>query len=168
MSQMRILKDQPLWLQFSPHILAQASLCALGFAYYAQIVDQLEPCILCLYQRIPFAVVIVLGLVGMFRPAYLRYLLPLAGLAFAIGAGIAIYHVGVEQHWWESSCGGELTTGITTSDLLAGLQEKPAKSCDELEWALFGVSMATYNVAYSWALALFSFAGARKLWKSQG
>lgn len=157
------LKDQPLWVQFSPHIMAQVGIVALAVAYYAQIVNGLEPCILCLYQRVPFGIVIVLGLIGMFRPRDLGWILPLGGVVFLVGSGIAFYHVGVEQHWWESSCAGELTTGISTGDLMAGLQEKPPKSCDELEWTLFGVSMATYNVAYSWALALFCFAGAKKL-----
>ncbi|NQV99001.1 MAG: disulfide bond formation protein B [Rhodospirillales bacterium] len=154
---------QPLWLQFSPHIIAQAAIAALAVAYYAQIVNGLEPCILCLYQRVPFALVIVLGLIGMFRPAHLRWLLPLAGLSFLVGSGIALYHVGVEQHWWESACAGELASGLSAGNLMAQLQQKPPKSCDELEWALFGISMATYNVAYSLALAVFCFAGAWKL-----
>lgn len=163
MTNTTLSNNQPLWLRFSPHIMAQAAIAALAIAYYAQIVQGLEPCILCLYQRVPFGIVIVLGLIGMFRPAQLHWILPLAGLAFLAGSGIAFYHVGVEQHWWESSCAGELATGITTTDLFAALQEKPAKSCDELEWALFGISMATYNVVYSLALGVFCFAGVKTI-----
>ncbi len=154
---------QPLWLRFSPHIMAQAAIAALAVAYGAEIIYGLEPCILCLYQRIPFAVVIVLGLVGMFRPALLGWILPLGGLAFLTGSGIAFYHVGVEQHWWAFACTGEAGGQMSTGNLMAQLQVKPPKACDELEWALFGISMATYNVFYSLALAVFCFAGALKL-----
>ncbi len=157
------LKSQPLWLQFSPHIITQAAIAALAIAYYAQIVEGLEPCILCLYQRVPFALVIGLGLVGMFRPVHLKFVMPLAGLIFLAGGGIALYHVGVEQQWWQSSCGGELAGQLSTIDLMVQLQQKPAKACDELEWALFGISMATYNVVYSLALSVFCLAGACKL-----
>ena len=155
--------NQPLWLRFSPHLVAQAGIAALATAYYAQIVYGLEPCILCLYQRIPFAIAIGLGLVGMFRPATLRWVLALAGLAFLAGSIIALYHVGVEQHWWESTCAGDLPSQMSTANLMEQLQMKPEKACDELEWALFGISMATYNVPYSLGLAVFSFFGAYKL-----
>lgn len=153
----------PLWLRFSPHVMAQAAIVALAVAYWAQIVNGMEPCILCLYQRVPFAIAIALGLVGMFRPALLHWILPLGGLAFLNGSGIAFYHVGVEQHWWAFACTGEVASQMSTSNLMAQLQVKPPKACDELEWALFGISMATYNVFYSLALAGFCFAGALKL-----
>ena len=156
-------KFQPLWLRFSPHIIAQVGIIALAVAYYAEIIHALEPCILCIYQRVPFAVVIVFGLVGMFRPALLHWLLVLAGVAFLTGSGIAVYHVGVEQHWWVSACGGDLAGQMSTTNLMQQLSMKPVKSCDELEWALFGTSMATYNVFYSLALSIFCFAGVHKL-----
>ena len=156
-------KFQPLWLRFSPHIIAQVGIIALAVAYYAEIIHALEPCILCIYQRVPFAVVIVFGLVGMFRPALLHWMLVLAGVAFLTGSGIAVYHVGVEQHWWVSACGGDLAGQMSTTNLMQQLSMKPVKSCDELEWALFGTSMATYNVFYSLALSIFCFAGVHKL-----
>jgi disulfide bond formation protein DsbB len=156
-------KFQPLWLRFSPHIIAQVGIIALAVAYYAEIIHALEPCILCIYQRVPFAVVIVFGLVGMFRPALLHWMLVLAGVAFLTGSGIATYHVGVEQHWWVSACGGDLAGQMSTTNLMQQLSMKPVKSCDELEWALFGTSMATYNVFYSLALSIFCFAGVHKL-----
>jgi len=42
-------------------------------------------------------------------------------------------------------------------------EARPTKTCDEFDWALFGVSMATYNVATSLALAVGSFWGAEKI-----
>ena len=155
--------EQPVWLRFSPLIIAQAGIGALFVAYYAEVVHQLEPCILCIYQRVPFALVIVFGLTGIFRPALLKWVLLFAGIVFLVGSGIAIYHVGVEQHWWASSCTGGLVSKLSTTSLLQELQKKPIKPCDELEWALFGVSMAIYNVFYSLALSIFCFLGVNEL-----
>ena len=155
--------EQPIWLRFSSLIITQFSIGALLVAYYAEIIQHLEPCILCIYQRIPFALAIIFGFTGIFRPTLLKWTLLFAGIAFLVGSGIAVYHVGVEQHWWESSCTGELVSKISTTSFLQELQKKPVKSCDELEWALFGVSMASYNGFYSLALSIFCFLGVNKL-----
>ncbi len=87
-----------------------------------------------------------------------------AGVAFLAGAEIAFYHVGVEQHWWRSvaSCGVAASDPEpeTVEELRRLLTEaRTAKACDEVDWTLFGVSMATYNVAASLALAVGSFWG---------
>jgi len=50
----------------------------------------------------------------------------LSGAAFLTGAGIAIYHVGVEQHWWVSSCTGTLETGLSMKDFRASLSLQEA------------------------------------------
>ena len=155
--------EQPIWLRFSSLIITQVSIGALLVAYYAEIIHQLEPCILCIYQRIPFALAMIFGFIGIFRPTLLKWTLLFAGIAVLVGSGIAIYHVGVEQHWWEASCSGELVRKLSTTSFLEELQKKPIKSCDELEWVFFGVSMATYNVFYSLALSTFCFLGFNKL-----
>ena len=155
--------EQPIWLRFSSLIIAQFSIAALLIAYYSEIVYQLEPCILCIYQRIPFALVIIFSFTSIFRPILLNWTLLFAGIAFLVGSSIAFYHLGVEQHWWESSCTGELITKLSTTNLLNELQKKPAKPCDELDWELFGISMASYNVFYSAALSIFCFLGFNKL-----
>lgn len=139
-----------------PRILALIGVGALAMAYVAQYVFGLEPCILCLYQRIPYALVAVLGFVGMMRPHFLRPMLMLAALVFLVGAAIAFYHVGVEQHWWTSATGctgGALNTQISTNDLLASMEQKPAKACDAVDWTVLGVSMAGWNVVFSSLLA---------------
>jgi len=137
---------------------------ALANAYIAQYAFDLEPCILCLYQRVPYAVAGVLGLVAMFVPGQRSRAVVLAGGGFLVGVGIAFYHVGVEQHWWVSAaaCGGGGGDGPATVGELRQmlLNAKPVKACDQVDWTLFGLSMATYNVAVSLALAFASFRGA--------
>ena len=134
-----------------PLLLAAVGAGALVMAYVAQYGFDLEPCILCLYQRIPYAVVAILGFIGMRWPHMVRHVFALAALVFVAGAAIAFYHVGVEQNWWASAtgCTGELSASLTTADLLQSLESAPPKPCDAVDWTVFGVSMAGWNVVFS-------------------
>ena len=145
-------------IRLYPAALFLVGVGALVTAYTAQFGFNLEPCVLCLYQRVPFAISIVLGLIGLWRPQWLGAVFALAVAAFAINAGIAVYHVGVEQHWWASAvgCGGTLPTQVSVADLMASLERKPPKSCDAVDWTRFGISMAGWNIIYSSGLAAAS------------
>lgn len=129
---------------------------ALATAYTSEYAFGLEPCRLCLYQRIPYALMIALGLAVVVGPrAFRGVLLAAAALTFAAGAAIAAYHVGVEQHWWASAvCGGEIGTVTSPEQLLQGLQQAPEKPCDEVDWTFLGFSMASWNAVFSALMAL--------------
>ncbi|MEO5336088.1 MAG: disulfide bond formation protein B [Magnetospirillum sp. WYHS-4] len=136
---------------------------ALAMAFTAQHVFNLEPCILCIYQRIPYAAGGVLAMVVLaapLPPALRAGLVALCGIGFLGGAAVAFYHVGVEQHWWISSCGGTPPTAMTLQEMLDQAQVKPRRSCDDVNWSFLGLSMATYNLPFSLAMAVFAFAGA--------
>ena len=158
------------WRRAVPLAILAASIGALITAYTVELAFGVEPCILCLYQRIPYALAGTLALAALLAPGERVKVWAVigAGVAFLAGAEIAFYHVGVEQHWWRSlaSCG--VAAGDpepeTVEELRRLLTEaRPAKACDEVDWTLFGVSMATYNVAASLALAVGSLWGAEKI-----
>lgn len=137
-----------------------ASAGALATALVAQYGFDLQPCVLCVYQRWPYVVaagLAVLGLVFVPDPRGRALVLALAGLAFAASAAIAGFHVGVEQHWWQgtTACGGG-----GTPDSLEALRNQilgaPVVRCDDIAWQLFGVSMAGYNFLYAGGLAAAS------------
>ena len=101
-----------------------ASAIALTAALGSQHLGGLAPCKLCIWQRIPHGIAIVIGLGALlwFRGPRERIVLTwLASLTFAVGASIAIYHTGVEQHWVSgpSSCTGlgSLNKAMTIEDL---------------------------------------------------
>jgi disulfide bond formation protein DsbB len=132
---------------------------SLGFAFYAQYVQKLLPCVLCLYQRVPFYVaggLAILALLLLRIPGASRVLVYLCGVAFAIGTGIAIYHVGVQELWWEgpAMCGGLTSGAASVADLKAQLMAQPIVRCDKIDWALFGITMPTVNVFFSAALTI--------------
>ncbi len=104
-----------------------AGLVTLGIAYFAQDVLQLVPCELCLWERWPYRIVILLGIIAALLPRKAgRVVLGLAALTFLANVGIAFFHVGVEFHWWLSplpECNGILTPG-------APLPATPGRPCD--------------------------------------
>ncbi len=137
-----------------------ASLSALAAAFISQYVFELQPCALCIYQRWPFAIaaaICFVALVPAFR-ALAPWVLLLAVMVLVVNAGIATYHVGVEEHWWTGSeaCVGTGGTAQTLAELRAQVMAAPIIRCDEAAFSLFGVSMAGYNVLFSIALAVYS------------
>ena len=152
-----------------PWILLVASLGSLGAALAFQYVGGLHPCILCLYQRWPYVAVAVLAALVLVlpRPLWLPpMLVGLCGLALLTGGGVAVFHVGVEQHWWAgtAACEGQVSiTQGSIEDLRAQLLGAPVARCDQIPWSLFGISMAGYNVLISFGLGVFSLIAAGRL-----
>ncbi len=148
-------------------LILAASVAALAGAFFAQYVAGLEPCPLCLYQRYPYAATILLAgltVATAGRGRWPALFLALAGLVLAGESGLAFYHVGVEQGWFEglAACTGAAgETPATIEELRAQLLAAPPPRCDEVPWSLFGISMAGYNVIYAAVLAIVGLADAR-------
>lgn len=150
---------------FASCAVALASVSALGAALTAQYGFGLQPCTLCLYQRVPYVLAILLGLAGFIaakhaQPRVSAFLVFLCALVFLAGGVIAAYHSGVEQHWWQSFLEGcHVDFGAASgADLLKKIQSTQAARCDEIPWAdpVFGFSMAVWNIFVSGALFIAS------------
>ena len=122
---------------------------ALGFQY----LGRLPPCEICLWQRWPHLAAAIVGLLGGWvvsrRARRHRLAAPLAFLtALLVGLSgvIAVYHAGIEWHWWggPSQCTGSAFKYTGTLDLNA-----PVVMCDRAAWRLFGLSLAGYNAIIS-------------------
>lgn len=130
------------------------SVALLGGAFAFQYIGGLAPCQLCLWQRWPHAAAIAIGLVALLTGW--RGLAWLGALAALATAGIGIFHVGVEQLWWEglASCTAGSIEGISAADLLDPSKDVAAVvRCDEIAWQMLGVSMAGWNAILSVVLA---------------
>ena len=133
---------------------AIAGIGMLGGAFAFQHLGGLDPCVLCIYQRWAWAAVIaasVLALAFARNGAAARILLVLSALAMLTGAGLAGFHVGVEQHWWAgtSECSGITGKAQTVEELKRQLFATPVTRCDEVAWSLAGISMAGWNLILS-------------------
>jgi len=155
-----------------PTLLLLACLGALGAALTTQYGFGLKPCVLCIYQRIPYVVAAFLAATALSPKMSARnklLLIALCGVAFAVDSGIAVFHVGVEHHWWEglAACVGGGPQAQSVDALKAMLAGPPPVPCDQIPWSLFGISMAGYNAMFALGLAVFSVWSVRHL-KGQG
>ena len=148
-----------------PHTRTVALLCmlaagaALGIALASEHWGGLVPCALCLWERWPYRVAILLGMVTLVVPHRLaRPLLLLLLLALLADVALAVVHVGVEQHYWPSplpECAAPRLTGGSIAARLAQMPMQPAKPCDEPTFLIPGLplSMAAMNLLYALAFA---------------
>ncbi|MEO9903016.1 disulfide bond formation protein B [Nisaea sp.] len=142
----------PEWLV--PAGLSAFASSMLGGAFAFQYIGGLAPCVLCLYQRYPHAAAIVLGLLALAfvkrAPKVSRWLCILGGLALLTSAGIGLFHVGVEQLWWEGTAECGATSAPDNLEALkAQLMNQPVVRCTDIAWEMLGISMAGYNFLLS-------------------
>lgn len=132
----------------------------LGGAYLGQYGFGLYPCEMCWWQRYPHFVALALGLIGLVRPS--RGLVTLGALAILVSGLIGAYHAGVEYRWWEglTACTASATSGA--ADPLAAIWDAPIIRCDDVQWSLFGISLAGFNFLISTGAALVILALARR------
>lgn len=151
-----------------PWLVAGLGLSALCVAWLAQYGFGLAPCELCLWQRYAHWAAIAGGIGAIALARHTRrsgLALGLAALACLAGAAISLFHVGVEQNWWEGTgaCVGAGIGGLSGAELEAAIMNAPVTRCDEIAFEMFGISMAGYNGLFSLALALFAAWGAKQL-----
>lgn len=147
---------------------ALLSALILGFVFVGQYGFDMHPCKLCLMQRWPYGLALVLGVVLFFMHGNKNIgmlLLGLLALVFLFNAGLAFFHLGVEYHWWTfaSDCtANAIKPKATVDELLAALRAAPTVRCDERTPFLFGMTMAFYNVLV--CLGLAALAGLALMW----
>jgi disulfide bond formation protein DsbB len=130
-------------------LLVAGPLALLGVAYAFEHLGGLVPCEMCWWQRYALMAALALALLG-WMLGRARALLALSALAVLAGAGIAVFHVGVEQHWWQgiTACAA-MPAGGSNADIMGQILAQPVVRCDAIPWSLFGVSMAGWNALVS-------------------
>ncbi len=147
-------------------------LISLCFSLGAEYVFNIKPCILCLYLRYIYVVILIAAGIFYFYPKRFIFLIKLVLILAAIS--LSAYHLGVEQHWWEgpSVCSGGTVNstqlqGLTNDEkaqrLLEHFQGKPPTQCNQVNWRIIGVSVTIWNTI----LLIFLFIGIGVLWNRQ-
>ena len=140
----------------------------LAGAWFFELALGLDPCPLCLDQRVPYYIAVPLGLVvgylarGPLRARIARIGLAILGLVMLVGAGYGVYHAGVEWGFWEgpAACAAgapRAPVGDVLSSLKSATRVVP---CNEAAWRFLGLSLAGYNVLIAGALAILAFSAA--------
>ena len=124
------------------------SLIAISSALIAEYIYGLQPCELCLKQRYPYYLIIVVALIIFFIPNLYKLLMyVLVQLATIYGIFYSIWHVGVEKKLFQgpTGCSTGLSKSSNTADLKEQIFSKSVISCDEVIWSFFGISAASLN-----------------------
>ena len=120
----------------------------LGGAVGSQYLGGLHPCEMCIWQRWPHGVAIVLAALAFTAPAESsrsRALTLLAALAIAVSGAIGVYHAGVEAHVFK----GFTTCTATGARTLQEILNTPLVRCDQIQFSFLGISMAGWNAILS-------------------
>ncbi|MFK7744039.1 MAG: disulfide bond formation protein B [Roseobacter sp.] len=135
-------------------VAAFGSLALMLAAYGFQHIGGMAPCKMCIWQRYPHVVAIMVG--GVIYFAHNKFLAACGALAAAVTSAIGFFHAGVEQGWWEgpSTCTSGSISDMSVDDVFAQIMQAPLVRCDDIPWELFGISMAGWNGVVSLGLCV--------------
>ena len=133
-------------------IIFTLSFFSLAAALYVEHILGFKPCILCIYQRIPYAIAILISLTA-FLIGNRNILLIILGLTFLVGILLSGYHVSIEKGIIEPlfSCTGENIKALEKEEILKSLNNIQP-DCRDVDFSIFGVSLATLNFINSFVL----------------
>lgn len=137
--------------EFYLKIILIFSLIALISAFFIEHILGHQPCNLCLIERIPYGLSIILIITILILRRNERFFVLLLILTFIFSFAISIYHYGIEQGYFNEAavCGVEnFNDSITKEDLLKKLKEKTV-SCKDVTFRIFGLSLTSINIVIS-------------------
>ena len=127
------------------------SLISILSALFIEHILGYQPCNLCLIQRIPYGLSIILISLNYFQKKNERFIILLLILVFSFSLIISFYHFGIEQGFFKESavCGlKNVTEIISKEEILKQLQTKTV-SCKDVTFRIFGFSLTTFNIFIS-------------------
>ena len=134
------------------------SIFALTIAYFVEYVLGHKPCNLCLIERLPYVLAIIIISLGLILKKFEKTIIIFLILIFVFATIISFYHFGIEKGFFEESLVCKLDNNITNlskDELLKELQ-KETISCKDVSFRIFGFSLATINTIISLILSVIN------------
>ena len=125
-------------------------------AYFIEYILGYQPCNLCLYERIPYFLAILILLANFKYNKLEKYFILFLIIIFFIATLLSLYHLGIEQGLIEESllCNLEKGTNIIDkNEILKQLQQKNI-SCKDVAFKIFGLSLTSFNIIISLLLTI--------------
>tara|TARA_B100000676_G_scaffold215262_1_gene211736 strand:- start:745 stop:1233 length:489 start_codon:yes stop_codon:yes gene_type:complete len=138
-------------VEFYLKIIFIFSAIALSSALFIEYILGHQPCNLCLLERIPYGLSLVLISAIFILRKNEKFFILLLIITFIFSLAISFYHYGIEQGFFEESavCGvKDLSENITKKDLLKQLSEKTV-SCKDVTFRILGLSLTSINIIIS-------------------
>tara|TARA_Y100001970_G_C14161153_1_gene818603 strand:- start:569 stop:1054 length:486 start_codon:yes stop_codon:yes gene_type:complete len=140
--------------EFYLKIIFLISLTAIISAYYIEFILGYQPCNLCLIERLPYALSLMILLLNFKFKKNEKFFILLLILIFLFSFLVSIYHFGIEQGFFQESliCDVKNSTSILSKEeLLLELQKKQV-SCKDVTFKIFGLSLTSINIFISLAI----------------
>ena len=127
------------------------SIIALVSAFFIEYILGHQPCNLCVLERIPYFLTIMIVLLNYKFIQFERFFILILAIIFLAGTILSLYHLGIEQGFIQESLVCDLKSGsnlLSTEEILKQLQEKSV-SCKDVTFKIFGLSLTSYNILIS-------------------
>ena len=127
------------------------SIIALVFAFFIEYVLGHQPCNLCVLERIPYLLAIIIVFLNYKFILFEKFFILLLTIIFLVSAALSLYHLGIEQGFIQESLVCDLKSGsnlLSKEEILKQLQEKSV-SCKDVTFKMFGLSLTSYNILIS-------------------
>ena len=137
--------------EFYLKIIFLFSFIALISAFFIEYILGHQPCNLCLIERIPYGLSIMIIMAIFLIRKNQKFLVMLLILTFIFSFAISFYHFGIEQGFFEESYVCKVNNSneiISKDELLRQLQEKVV-SCRDVTFRILGLSLTTFNIIIS-------------------
>ena len=130
---------------------------SIFYAFFVEFFLGYKPCILCKYQRVPYVLGLIVALFGFVKPSNKRVIFFIF-LTFLISMTLSGYHVGIEQELYQSifNCSDNNLSILEEGKLLESLNVINP-DCRNVNFAVFGVSLATINFVLSFVISSVSY-----------
>lgn len=125
---------------------------SIGLAFFTEFVLGYEPCILCLYQRIPYFLIFMIGCFGIRPGSNGQLLLNFTIFSVLFGLGVSGYHSGVERELWAPSefCVSHIDyANLSLDELSSSIYDMPIATCSKPPFTVFYLSMTEWNFLFS-------------------
>ena len=141
------------------NIILFISIIALSSAYFIEYILNYKPCNLCLIERLPYFLAIIIIFLGISLNRFEKIIFISLGLIFTSATILSLYHVGIEKGFFEESlvCVSNNDINILSKEDLLKEFQKTVVSCKDVEFTLFGLSLATINGIISFILSVITF-----------
>ncbi len=133
------------------------SLFSIISAYFIEYVLGHQPCNLCLMERIPYGLSMILVILTAIFKKNEKFFLLLLILVFVFSSLISLYHLGIEQDFFQESsiCGLKNAEEIISKEELLKQLSKKTISCRDVTFKIFGLSLTSINVIISFIITIF-------------
>ncbi|MDC1003738.1 disulfide bond formation protein B [Candidatus Pelagibacter sp.] len=134
------------------------SIIALVSAFFIEYVLGHQPCNLCIFERIPYLLAIIIVFLNYKFIIFEKFFILLLTIIFLAGTNLSLYHLGIEQGFIQESLVCDLKSGsnlLSKEEILKQLKEKSV-NCKDVTFKIFGLSLTSYNILLSLLICISS------------